>query len=218
MALGKMKSSKVETNMTARISILSLVLALAGLLGCSQPAAEMGGVSTPAAAGTASNHILAPTELIEIKVFQEPDLSTAARIRDDGKINMPLVGEVALAGRTVQEATGMIRDGLQAKFLVNPQVTVTIVEHARKLFTILGQVQRAGTYKFPERESLNLIQSIGIAGGYTAIADPTRITLKRLVNGRQTVLKLDAKRMAKDGSAPVEIQSGDIITVGERLF
>lgn len=205
--------------MRVTISVASLVLALVGFLGCSQPAVDSGNaMATAPAAGTTSTHVLTPTELIEIKVFQEPDLSTTARIREDGRINMPLVGEMTLAGKTVQEATQMIRDGLEAKFLVNPQVTVTIAEHARKLFTILGQVQRAGTYKFPDRESLNLIQAIGIAGGYTAIADPTRITLKRQANGRQTVLKLDAKRMAKDANAPLEIQTGDIITIGERLF
>ena len=203
--------------MRAWISVLSIVLSLAGFSGCSHPSADVGSAAIPAPA-IAGDHILVPNELIEIKVFQEPDLSTAARIREDGKINMALVGEVELAGKTVQEATRAIREGLEAKFLVNPQVTVAIVEHARKLFTILGQVQRAGTYKFPDRESLNLIQAIGIAGGYTAIADPACITLKRLVNGRQSVLKLDAKRMAKDGSAPLDIQSGDIITVGERLF
>ena len=201
------------------ISVGSLFLALVGFLGCSQPTFESGNSAPPtslvAAAGT---HVLAPTELIEIKVFQEPELSTATRIRDDGRINMPLVGEIALAGKTVQEATRAIRDGLEAKFLVNPQVTVTIIEQARKFFTILGQVQRAGTYKFPDRESINLIQAIGIAGGYTAIADPTRITLKRQANGRQAVLKLNGKKMAGDASAPVEIQAGDIITIGERLF
>ena len=204
-----------------RFAILAFafVFSLAGMISCSQPSKEFSGISsTPAVAGTGSEHVLAPGELVDIKVFQEPDLSTTARIRDDGCINMPLVGEVAIGGKSVPEATRMIRDGLAAKFLVNPQVTLGITEHARKLFTILGQVQRAGTYKFPDRESLNLIQAIGIAGGYTAIADPSRITLKRAVNGRQTVLRLDAKRMAKDGSQPLDILSGDIITVGERLF
>ena len=205
--------------MRVTISVTSLVLALVCFLGCSQPAVDSGNaMPTAPSVGATATHVLGPTELIEIKVFQEPDLSTTARIRDDGRINMPLVGELTMSGKTVQEATRMIRDGLEAKFLVNPQVTVTIAEHARKLFAILGQVQRAGTYKFPDRESLNLIQAIGIAGGYTAIADPTRITLKRQVSGRQSVLKLDAKRMAKDASAPLEIQTGDIITIGERLF
>lgn len=205
--------------MRTSTSVAILALALLSFSGCSQPSVKSGNAIAPSpTVGNTVPHVLAPTELIEIKVFQEPDLSTAARIRDDGRINMPLIGELTLAGKTVQEATRTIRDGLEAKFLVNPQVTVTIVEPARKLFTILGQVQRAGTYKFPDRESLHLIQAIGIAGGYTAIADPTRVTLKRLVNGKPSVLKLDAKRMARDASSPTDIQTGDIITVGERLF
>jgi polysaccharide export outer membrane protein len=162
--------------------------------------------------------VLAPTELIEIKVFQEPELTTSTRIQDDGRITMPMIGEVAIAGLTVQEATRLIRQRLEARFVKNPQVTLTVLEHARKIFTILGQVQRPGTFRFPDRQPINLIQAIGIAGGYTGIADPTRITLKRTVDGKPTALKLNAKRMAEDASTPVEIQSGDIITVGERLF
>jgi len=173
---------------------------------------------TAAAPKSASEHLLAPTDLIEIKVFQEPDLTTSTRIPENGRIIMPMIGELPLAGMTVQAATGLIRDRLQTRFLANPQVTLTVVEPARKLFTILGQVQRPGTFRFPERETIDLIQAIGIAGGYTAIGDPTRVTVKRTVNGKPEVLKLDAKRMAVDTSTPIEIHSNDIITVGERLF
>jgi polysaccharide export outer membrane protein len=200
--------------------ILLLALALSNLIfgGCVQsPQSVPGSVVIPPF-NDGSSHILVPTELIDIKVFQEPDLSTSARIPEDGRINFPMIGEVVLAGKTVQQATRLISGRLEAKFIANPQVTLTVVEHARKLFTILGQVQRAGTYKFPDRESINLLQAIGIAGGYTPLADPAKVTLKRRVAGKETVFRLDAKRMAKDASTPVNIESGDIITVGERLF
>jgi polysaccharide export outer membrane protein len=129
-----------------------------------------------------------------------------------------MIGEVPVAGKTVQEATKAIRQRLEARFMKDPQVNLTVIDYAKKMFTILGQVQRPGTYRFPDRESINLIQAIGIAGGYTPIGDPARITLKRVVNGNPSVLKLDAKRMARDNTVPLEIQSGDIVTVGERLF
>ena len=118
----------------------------------------------------------------------------------------------------MQAATRLIRERLTGRFMANPQVTLNVIEHAKKMFTVLGEVKRAGTYRFPDQESINLIQAIGIAGSYTAIGDPTRITLKRVVSGKPEVFKLDAKQMARDATVPVEIQPGDIITVGERLF
>ena len=174
-------------------------------------------VLPPAAA--APGHVLAANELIEIKVFQEPDLETTTRIPEDGRVTVPLIGEIALAGKTVQQATRLIHDKLEARFLVNPQVTVSVVEQAKRLFTVLGQVQRPGTYRFPERQDLDLLQVIGIAGGYTRLADAAKITVKRRVAGKDTVLRVDGKRLARDqksGQFPVE--SGDLITVAERLF
>jgi len=200
------------------LSISALALFLALFVSCSQPRTDVGPVAAAPASTGASGHVLAPTELIEIKVFQEPELTTSTRIADDGHITMPMVGDLPIAGLSIQDASRLIRERLAARFVVNPQVTLTVVERARKIFTILGQVNRAGTYRFPDHEGINLIQAIGIAGGYTPIGDPTRITLKRVVNGKPNVLKLDAKRMANDNSTPLEIQSGDIITVGERLF
>ncbi|MCE9609382.1 MAG: polysaccharide export protein [Chthoniobacter sp.] len=170
-------------------------------------------------AETAPNSVLSANDVIEIKVFQEPDLDTTARLGADGKVVLPLIGEVTLAGKTVQEAGRIIRDRLEARFLVDPQITLRVLEQTRRLFTILGQVQRPGTFRFPDREGLNLIQVIGVAGGYTRLADPARVTVKRNVNGRESVFKIDARKMAGDAAIkPFEVQPGDMITVGERLF
>lgn len=170
-------------------------------------------------ARTTPNHVLAADELIEIKVYQEPDLDTTVRIPGDGRIVFPLIGQVAVAGKTVHQATKLIRDQLEARFLVDPQVTLSVVEQAKRLFTVIGQVQRPGTYRFPDRQALDLIQVIGIAGGYTRLADPGRITVKRRVGGQDTVFRLDGNRLARDqSSGAFSITAGDIITVSERLF
>jgi protein involved in polysaccharide export with SLBB domain len=167
------------------------------------------------------SHVLLPGELIQIKVFQEPDLDTAVRIPGDGRVNFPLIGDVALAGQSVQQATRVIRDRLQARFLVNPQVSIAVLEPAKRLFTVLGQVQRPGTYRFPatEQQNLDLLQVIGIAGGYTRLADSGRITIKRRIDGSEKIFRLDGKRLARGESGePFSIISGDVITVGERIF
>jgi polysaccharide export outer membrane protein len=165
------------------------------------------------------SHVLLPGEFIQIKVFQEPDLDTAVRIPGDGIVNFPLIGEVSLAGQSVQQATRVIHDRLQARFLVNPQVSIAVLEPAKQLITILGQVQRPGTYRLPEQQGLDLLQVIGLAGGYTRLADPGRIVVKRRIAGSEKIIRLDGKRLARSESGePFSIRTGDVITVGERMF
>ena len=68
-------------------------------------------------------------------------------------------------------------------YLTNPQVNLTVRTYARKLFTILGQVQKPGTYPIEGGESVSLLQAIGMAGGYTRIANPSKVILKRREGG-----------------------------------
>lgn len=176
------------------------------------PAPEVRIISPP-------SHRLATGELVQIKVFGEPELETEVRIPEDGRITFPLIGDVSLADKTIEQATRLIHERLKARFLVNPQVTIAVLEQAKRLFTVLGQVQRPGTYRFPDRQSLDLIQVIGIAGGYTRLADAGRITVKRQAAGEERVFRVNGKRLARDERAePFVVEAGDLITVGERLF
>lgn len=174
--------------------------------------------AAPRAAVTAG-HVLGANDLIEIKVFQEPELNTVVRVSNDGKILFPLIGEVTVSDKTIAQAGQLIRDRLEARFLVNPEVSVALVEAARRLFTVLGQVQRPGTYRFPDGQSLDLVQVIGIAGGYTRTADSSRVTVKRRVGDDEQVLHVNAKRMAADHETKAfHIKPGDLITIAERFF
>ena len=162
---------------------------------------------------------LSPNDLIEVKVFQEDDLQSTLRVSQEGTITFPLIGAVRVGGRTPEEAARLIRDALAKDYLVNPQVSVTVTETFKRRFTVLGQVQKPGAYDMPERDSLSLLQAIGMAGGYTRIADASKITLKRRAGGRETVMKLNAKSMASGAtSSSFEVEPGDVITVGESFF
>jgi protein involved in polysaccharide export with SLBB domain len=163
--------------------------------------------------------ILAVDDVIEVRVFEQPELDRVVRIPSDGKILLPLIGEIELGGRDLLQATRMIREKLAAGYLSDPHVSIFVREPGRRLFTVLGQVQRPGTYRFPERQPMNLIQAIGIAGGYTRLASLRRISVKRQLNGTERVFKLDGEKMAREEKVALfELVPGDIITVKERLF
>jgi polysaccharide export outer membrane protein len=167
-----------------------------------------------------TDYRLVTNDVIQIKVFQEDDLTSILRVSKEGTITFPLIGSVQVGGKTPQDAALSIKGLLAKDYLVNPQVSVTVVEYAKRRFTVLGQVQRPGAYELPDRDTLTLIQAIGMAGGYTRIADPARITLKRTDDGKESVLHLNARKMAGDGSADSSfaVRAGDIITVGESIF
>jgi protein involved in polysaccharide export with SLBB domain len=175
---------------------------------------------TPYSKATETNtHLLASDDLVEIKVYQQPDLETKARIDQDGSMTMPLLGTIKISGKTVEEARVMIHDLLAKDYLVNPQVSITVVEYAKHSFTILGEVQRPGTYEIPSGGSFTLLQAIAFAGGYTRIGSPGKVAVQRIENGQKKVYNLDAGAMAKDENVKAFlVLPNDTINVGERFF
>jgi len=165
------------------------------------------------------SHLLAPSDVVEVKVYRQPDLETRTRLAADGTVTLPLLGSVKLSGLTVEEARGAVRDLLAKDYLVNPQVTVTIVEYAKSLCTILGEVQRPGAYEVPPEQSLNLLQAIAMAGGLTRLGAPGKVIVQRIEQGQKKVYRLDTNATgADDKGARFEILPGDMINVGEKVW
>jgi protein involved in polysaccharide export with SLBB domain len=153
-----------------------------------------------------------------VKVYQEEDLTTQVRIARDGSITLPLLGTLNVGSNTVEQAVGVVRDLLAKDYLVNPQVSLTVLEYAKRRFTVLGQVNRPGTYEMPSDDQISLLQAIAMAGGYTRIGNPKKVTVQRMVDGQTKVFKnLDAQAMAEEKKGkPFEVLPDDTITVGEK--
>lgn len=165
------------------------------------------------------SYLLSANDLIKMSVFEEADLETTVRISSDGTVTFPLIGSVKVAGKTPQAAASLVRELYAKDYLVNPQVNLTVMEYSKRRFIILGQVQRPGTFDMPDRDSVTLLQAVGMAGGYSRIADPSKITVKRNSNGKEAVIKINGKRMASgEENVNFEVVPGDIISVGESLF
>jgi len=167
-----------------------------------------------------ANYRLAPNDVLDFKVFQEPDLDAQVRVAGDGTAIFPLIGSVSIGGKTVPEATTVIRQHYLNGYLVNPQVSLIVQTYAKRTFTILGQVQRPGAYEIVGDQSIGLLEAIGMAGGYTRIADPGNITIRRKENGREQAYKVNAKHADKNAEAinRYRTEPGDVITVGESIF
>ena len=165
-----------------------------------------------------SDYVLVVGDVVELNVFREPDLTTQATIARDGTVQLPLIREVQLAGLSIRDAREMLRQLYDKKFLVDPQVFLNVVKYAQRKFTIMGQVARPGSYELQGGERMDLLEAIGLAGGFTRIANRGRVIIQRREGEGVTAIKANAKRMADGKEAPIEVQPGDVITVSESWF
>lgn len=165
------------------------------------------------------SHTLGEGDVVEIKVYQEDELTTKARVDSEGKVAMPLLGAIKVGGRSVETAQNRIRDLLERDYLRAPQVSMTLIEFSKKRFSVLGEVNQPGFFMIPEGESMNVLQAIASAGGFTPYARSGDIVVKRKVNGQEETIRVDAKAIAKKKRAPnLEIQGGDAIYVNQSFF
>lgn len=170
-------------------------------------------VSAPA------GYVLSANDQIAVEVFGEDDLRTNGRLNGEGNLSLPLLGSVRLSGLTLTQAAARLTEMYGKDYLVSPKVNVTLVGYAKRRFTVLGQVNRPGSYEMPDGSpgGIDLLEAIAMAGGYTRIAAPERISVRRQKNSGDEVLRVNAKRVAKGDSA-FRILPGDTITVGESIF
>ncbi|MFM8357099.1 MAG: polysaccharide biosynthesis/export family protein [Verrucomicrobiota bacterium] len=154
-------------------------------------------------------------DLLELKVYQEEDLNSRVRVEADGAVVLPLVGRLTVRNLTVEEAQRLVHDRLEAEFLNNPQVTLTVTEFSPQRYSVMGQVARPGVYQIPPGERVTLLQAIATAGSYTRIASPSNVKVKRRGPNGMEVIPVNAKAMASDPTRVFFIETDDEVLVGE---
>jgi polysaccharide export outer membrane protein len=154
-----------------------------------------------ASAGLASEK-LGIGDAVRVTVYQQPDLTTDARVTERGTIKMPLVGEVKVAGMSLAEAGKQIGEELQkGQYLKNPQVSVALTTLRSRQVSVLGMVARPGRYALDDTSS-QLADVIAAAGGISAGAEDTVIVLRE---GKEHKVNVLAK--------PFQLQGGDTVNV-----
>ncbi|MET0356284.1 MAG: XrtA/PEP-CTERM system exopolysaccharide export protein [Cellvibrio sp.] len=171
--------------------------------------------------GSQEEYRLGVGDSIEINVWRNADLSRSAQIRPDGKVTLPLVGDIVAADLTAAQLSQNITTALSG-YVKSPQVTVIVVNSSSSDFQ--RRVRITGAIKNPQslafREGMTVLDLVLLAGGPNEFASPNKSKLYRKVNGEVKVypIKLDDLINNGDVSTNYPLQPSDIITVPERAF
>ena len=164
----------------------------------------------------AQEYTVGEGDVLDIKVYENEDLSTTVRVSSDSTIRVPLVGEISVKGLTVSQVAAKIEELFSDGYLVNPQVDVFISEHRSKNAIILVQIKNPGQYEL--RGKITFLEFISKAGGLTEDAGSTAIIKRGSKSGgdkNQIVLDLEKLIKKGDASLNIPIQDNDSIYISK---
>lgn len=166
-----------------------------------------------------ADYLIREGDMVQVAVFNEPDLAAGGRVRKDGTIQCPLIGSVKIQGLSQSGAARLIETEYRKEYLVHPEVNLYVSQYSQQHVTILGQVQRPGSHELPVDKDLTILQVLGLAGGPTRIANLKKVLVKRLVGGQEKIFKVDVNAMASGNETMMfYVHEDDVITVPESFF
>nr|WP_274616014.1 polysaccharide biosynthesis/export family protein [Sphingomonas sp. ACRSK] len=179
------------------------------------PPAERGGIITPVAA---EDYLLGPLDTLSIKVFREPELSfDSLPVSLSGKISYPLLGELSVAGLSTAEIARLLTAQLNARYLRNASVSVSLDRAANFTVTLDGEVRKPGVYQIPGAR-LSLLQAVSLSEGLTESAKSDEIVVIREIDGKRYIARFDLNEIRAGRAPDPQIQQTDVIVVGYSQF
>jgi polysaccharide export outer membrane protein len=153
-----------------------------------------------------------PSDILQVSVWREPELTQQVVVRPDGGFSFPLVGEVNAVGKTVEELRRELAEQLGG-FIPDVVVTVSVLEIRGNKIYVIGQVNQPGEFIVNPR--VDVIQALSLAGGTTAFASPSQIFVLRRDNAQQRRLpfNFDAVLRGRDLEQNILLRSGDVVVV-----
>ena len=198
--------------------IMMVGLAMLSLAGCAGTrggpipynVSNFGTPDAPKVTAINDNYKLGPLDTVSVTVFQVADISHDYAIDQSGRITMPLVGSVDAVGRTTTDLASMIERRLGEKYLRNPNVTVALKE-TNSHVTIDGSVRQPGI--FPAVGALTLMQAIALARGTDELANPHRVAIFRVIDGKRMAAAFDLINIRRGTEKDPQIYPGDTVIV-----
>lgn len=201
--------SRTDRSAVLRLPLSLLLAATAYLTGYAY-AESAGGAATDA-----DVYRIGVPDLLEIRVWEQEELSGNALVRTDGRISVPLVGDIQAEGRTPEELAALIESDL-AEFVANPQVDVAVLEMRSQVVSVIGGgIERSGVIEL--RHEMRVVDAIAEMGGFTPFAKKARIKVLRKSAGGEIEMPFDYPSFV-NGRAPGTnflLMPGDTIIVPE---
>jgi len=158
------------------------------------------------------DYIIGAEDTVEVQVWKNPDLSRTVTVRPDGKISLPLIGDVQAAGQTATQLTEAVTEKLKTYYKEPAQVTVIVTQVNSYAIYVLGEVKGQG--KHVVRSGTTFLQAISLAGGFTPFASRNKITLRRKgVDGKESTIPIRYKDVLAGQQANLVLKPGDTIIV-----
>jgi polysaccharide export outer membrane protein len=159
-----------------------------------------------------SGFVIGNEDVLAISVWKDAELSRVIPVRSDGKISLPLIGELQATGKTPRQLQAEIVTGLKA-YMDEPEVAVIVQEIKSQRFNILGHVQKPGSYLLSPPTTI--VDAIAIAGGFRDFAKTKSIYVLRDDGGKQARLPFNYKQVIKGSHAEqnIELKARDTIVV-----
>ena len=157
--------------------------------------------------------VIGNDDVLAISVWKEPELTKSIPVRSDGKISLPLVGELTAAGQTPLQLEREITDKLKG-FITSPEVTVIVEKVNSRKYNILGEITKPGSYMLTA--DTTIMDAIAAAGGFRDFAKKSGVyILRKSADGRETNLKFNYKEFlkGKNSAQNVKLQPNDTIIV-----
>jgi polysaccharide export outer membrane protein len=196
---------------------LPLALALAGACKTPRP---LGGQLRPDELGLpdggVSSNTLGTGDFLEVRVYQEPDLSGIFRVSPEGVIDYPLCGKVQVSSLTPSLAADAITGCLKQGYVRRPQVTVMVKEFNSKRIFVFGDVSKPGS--FPYEEGMTIVSAVSSAGGFNRTAARNQVNITRLIEGRETRVPVRVEDIINGSQKNFTLLPGDIVFVPEAMF
>jgi polysaccharide export outer membrane protein len=164
-------------------------------------------VATPGATA----YKIGPQDVVEISVFKVPELSKTAQVSEAGTLNLPLFGELPVAGKTARELEKDLTRLLGAKYLQKPQVTIFVKEYNSQRITVEGAVKKPGV--IPIQGSISLLQAVAMSQGLEEISDDT-VLVFRSSNGERKAARFDVSEIRTGAAEDPQLMAGDVVVAG----
>lgn len=153
--------------------------------------------------------LIAENDLLEVDVFQVDELDRTARVDANGKLSLALIGAVDAKGKTIPELKADIEKLYGAKYLQNPEVSIFMKESAGQRITVDGQVRKPGIY--PVSSTTTLLQVIALSGGFSEIADETKVYVFRQIGNKKLVANYNVKEIRAGKRSDPRVFGGDVV-------